>query len=72
MRWTNYNSTEIQTGLKGTLESSTEKKNVSKAIQNTFCVCIAISQSLHCYKASLERFSLMKYLDFLINCKQQN
>ena len=47
--------------LKGILERVLPRKNTSKASQNVFYVCIAISKSLRWFKASSKRFSRMKY-----------
>ena len=52
---TNYNWIEIKTGLKRILERAPLQKNTSKASQNAFYVCIAISQSSRWVKACLER-----------------
>ena len=46
MRRTNYNETEIKTGLKGILERVPPGKSTGKASQNLFYVHIAILQSL--------------------------
>ena len=46
MRRTNYNETEIKTGLKGILERVPPGKSMGKASQNLFYVRISISQSL--------------------------
>ena len=61
MKCTNYNYIEIKTGLRGILERVPPRKNTSKGSPNVFYVRITISQSSRWFKASLERFSRMKY-----------
>ena len=46
MKCSNYNEIEIKTGLKGILEKVPPWKNLSKASQNIFYICITILQSL--------------------------
>ena len=50
----------MKTGLKGILESVPLQKNTSKSSKNLLYVRITISQSLRGFKASLERFSVLK------------
>ena len=61
LQWEVQTIIEIKTGLKRILERVPSRKNMSKACQNVFSVCIAISQNFRWFKASLERFLRRKY-----------